>query len=559
MTFNTETDVAQFGTTPDLLTLAAEGSHPGWVVLNSARESHYTGEIVFGTTKEIRVYFDNGAAYHAVRDGDPTLCQLLLEARIVDTAQIERGVVRVGNVEHLGRLFDRDASVDRDAVMVLMEMETESILTALANGDSGAFRVTAYRHHASGIHRWFVAPTDPAQLAPIGHVAQIDGSVTSELPGLPVADGSHRGDDLRIEWDEPVIGESPVVERADALEPLDASMLQSMLDAEAESSVADFDPDQADWGQPQVVQETPADASVLDLTDVTDEVSVADLANQSVEETTSPLLDIDEFVVSNPAVDEERTPEILAFDDEFQILWPDGTEEVLAETIDEPATTEVTTPRAPTEDSLDELPSEPLENPAELPAVHVPAAVDIPTAEVPIVEIPTAEVPIVEMPTAEVPDVEVASQPDLPVLVQDDGAFRFNLPALATTEDEVPDDQQPEEVVDAVRRALVAIETATSAEPALPSMDGTIAGEALLPGLQQPAVSPFAPPTLSTSVEVMYARAAEQAQEAAQVVETQPASTAGVASVVFVDDDEDSGTGERSGALRRLISSLRRK
>lgn len=41
---------------------------------------------------------------------------------MLSRAQIERGTVRVGNVEHLGRLCDRDSSIDRDSVMVALEL-----------------------------------------------------------------------------------------------------------------------------------------------------------------------------------------------------------------------------------------------------------------------------------------------------------------------------------------------------------------------------------------------------------------------------------------------------
>ena len=62
------------------------------------------------------MYLDNGVPYYAERASDPTLGRRLLDAGLLDAKQLERGTVRVGNVEHLGRLFDREPSVDRDAV-----------------------------------------------------------------------------------------------------------------------------------------------------------------------------------------------------------------------------------------------------------------------------------------------------------------------------------------------------------------------------------------------------------------------------------------------------------
>ena len=239
----------------------------------------------------------------------------------------------------------------------------------------------------------------------------------------------------------------------------------------------------------------------------------------------------------------------------------------------------------------------------------------------------------------------------------------FELPELAVSADNVPDDHQPEEVVDAVRRALEAIESASAAptrfasvaiadlpsfEPTAPvPLDvvdtvvdartedrddvavvadvGAVAGEAIsAPEVSEPAVEPtveptvdvaeptivpfdlastgrvsrcracpalesalppqtsaeiasssaetsapvveheieqvaeaapapisgFAAPTMDDSAEAVYARAAQAAGTAG------PAS--GVASVVFVDEEPDAED-ERSGALKRLIGSLRRK
>ena len=80
----------------------------------------------------------------------------------VDRDQLERGTVRVGDVEHLGRLFDRDATVDRDAVMVVTETATQAIVAEIANEAICTVRSTAYRHHPSGLHRWFATPLDTA-------------------------------------------------------------------------------------------------------------------------------------------------------------------------------------------------------------------------------------------------------------------------------------------------------------------------------------------------------------------------------------------------------------
>jgi hypothetical protein len=79
------------------------GPQPVWMTLNEARERAFTGEIVFEADPEVLAYLDNGIVYYAERGADDPLGQRLLEAGVVDTEQLERGTVRVGDVEHLGR------------------------------------------------------------------------------------------------------------------------------------------------------------------------------------------------------------------------------------------------------------------------------------------------------------------------------------------------------------------------------------------------------------------------------------------------------------------------
>ena len=96
--------------------LVVDGPQPVWMTLNQARERAFTGEIVFEADPEVLAYLDDGIVYYAERAADAPLGQRLLDAGVVDATQLERGTVRIGDLEHLGRLFDRDPSVDRDAV-----------------------------------------------------------------------------------------------------------------------------------------------------------------------------------------------------------------------------------------------------------------------------------------------------------------------------------------------------------------------------------------------------------------------------------------------------------
>ncbi len=581
--------------------LAAAGEHAGWRVLDAARAQQFTGEIVFEAQPNISVYLDTGHAYYAFRAGDPSLCQRLIDADVIEPAQIERGVIRVGNVENLGRLFDRDPSVDRDAVMVLLELVTDDVVTAVANTITSSFTLTAYRHHASGVHRWFVAPSDqqqhvPAQLAPVGEVAQIDASVTSDLPGLPGL-SDDLDDGVHIEWDQP-LGHDDL----DAPTPrhsLDDSMLQSLLDAPVDPAASNAPP--APLAPPASSLAESASAAPID----------------------APSGD-SPFTASPDQLDNSGhdTDEFNGSADNFQIVWPDGSEQSL---IGPDADVADTTPEHDIDAALADHSAAP-----EPEASPAPAVLEVPVEDAPVnttIIVPADEV----IPPAPEPTPELVPAP-----------FSFELPALAVSDDNLPEDHQPEEVVDAVRRALEAIESALATPTVLPSVavadlpsfepttplefdivDPSVVtpnpsdmpdqlvdiepapavastveadvdvAEPVTESVAEPAATSaaasalelalppqtevavvaepvvaepvdaelvveaapapltgFAPPTMNDSAEAVYARAAEDAVPAG------PAS--GVASVVFVDEEPADDT-DRSGALKRLIGSLRRK
>lgn len=269
--------------------LSVTGPQPVWMTLDEARERAFTGEVVFEVEPEVLAYLDNGVVYYAERTSDAPLGRRLLDAGVVDTSQLERGTVRVGDVEHLGRLFDREPTVDRDAVLVLTETATEDLIAELANAAVTTVRVTAYRHHPSGIHRWFVAQLEsPAALRPVGSSNQLDSTVIEELPSLNVV----ADDELRIEWDdidEVLLTPEPDV-AADGFEP-----------------VRDVQP--VDRGEPVV------DAP---MADEPEEIEI-DFGGQDV------IDDVD--LAEAPTVDESDEDTSVDDDFEYQVTWPDGTAE----------------------------------------------------------------------------------------------------------------------------------------------------------------------------------------------------------------------------------------
>ena len=139
---------------PDVLRLGGTLPGPGWAVLDAARDQRFTGELVAEADLTVHVYFDRGRIYVAERATDPPLGTRLVEAGALNEAQLEYGSLRVGDIEHLGRLFDRVPSVDRDGVLVLNELMTEECVRWLAATTVRSVLATPYRHHPSGMHRW---------------------------------------------------------------------------------------------------------------------------------------------------------------------------------------------------------------------------------------------------------------------------------------------------------------------------------------------------------------------------------------------------------------------
>jgi hypothetical protein len=416
--------------------LSVNGPQPVWMTLNEARGRAFTGEIIFEDNPEVRAYLDAGVVYFAERASDSPLGRRLVEAGVLDADQLERGTVRVGDVEHLGRLFDREPTIDRDAVLVVTETSTEALITDLANRAITTVRATAYRHHPSGVHRWFVAQlgADAAARA----ARPFEANLIEDLPGFNLL----VDDELLIEWDD-------FDELAASTSPADADMF-----AFDSSTVTPQLPVDEPTPEPAAIDTAPvqSDLDVVEFDyDEHDDDLVAD-ADAYVGD-----VDVDE------AVDAQQVDE----DFEFQVTWPDGTEDV----VDASVTTEIpVTPEAWTEAS--------------------------------------------------------------------DGSMHFQMPELELSDEDEVGHEVSDDVADAVRRAIAAIESVAVEPEGHPSGVSWAHGagsEAELPKPQR-----FAPPTPDMRAEVIYAVEAAARSE-------------------HTDNGNGDGGDERSSALRRLIGSLRRK
>lgn len=146
--------------TTDVFGLDGSFPCPGWRVLDAARSRRFTGEVTCATIPVTKVYFDAGQIYFAERVSDPSLGARLVDAGALTAAQLEHGSMFVGGIAHLGRLFERVGSVDRQQVLLVAELMTEERVGWLAGRLVAGVSLAPYRHHPTGVRRW-AWPTEP--------------------------------------------------------------------------------------------------------------------------------------------------------------------------------------------------------------------------------------------------------------------------------------------------------------------------------------------------------------------------------------------------------------
>jgi hypothetical protein len=128
---------------------------PAWQVIEAARRRYLTGELTLPTTPPTRVYLRDGMVYFAERTSDGALPIRLMMEGVITRDQMQRGTVIVNGVEHVGRMFDADPTIDRASVELCTELFTDDVLTTVANTVIKGYELAMYRRHPSGIDRWY--------------------------------------------------------------------------------------------------------------------------------------------------------------------------------------------------------------------------------------------------------------------------------------------------------------------------------------------------------------------------------------------------------------------
>ena len=128
---------------------------PAWQVIEAARRRYLTGELTLPTTPATRIFLRDGLVYFAERSSDGTLPIRLMVEGVITREQMQRGTVIVNGVEHVGRMFDTDPSIDRASVELCVELFTDDVMIDVANELVPSYEMTLYRRHPSGIDRWY--------------------------------------------------------------------------------------------------------------------------------------------------------------------------------------------------------------------------------------------------------------------------------------------------------------------------------------------------------------------------------------------------------------------
>ena len=128
---------------------------PAWQVIEAARRQYLTGELALPTNPATRIFLRDGMVYFAERSSDGTLPVRLMMEGVITREQMQRGTVIVNGVEHVGRMFEADPTIDRSSVELCTELFTEDVMVSVANTMVSSYELHLYRRHSSGIDRWY--------------------------------------------------------------------------------------------------------------------------------------------------------------------------------------------------------------------------------------------------------------------------------------------------------------------------------------------------------------------------------------------------------------------
>ncbi len=333
------------------------GSDPIWGFVALLGNERFTGEAAVGLDPRVRLFAVDGRVYFAEREGDAPVSARLVNCGAVTTTQLEHGAVRIGDTTSLARLFQREPSIDRDAVELTIETATEALLESIANKPVGMPEVFPLRHHSSGIHHWLRTTQQPGPFALLAPARE-----------APVAVATAEAEpEVQVDVEVAPVAAISVVEEY----PLAAVEVEAVAPAAVEVEVEAVAPEALTPEPPLHVEPVATLAPILHewpLTPVVPQHSV-------------------DPIDSEPAVVEEptfvATPEPAPQADLGEHLWGDS----------------FSSHTAP----LQPAPFTELAPLYEAPVVFEPLVAEPSAIELPVIEPPVIEAPVIEAPSSDVP------------------------------------------------------------------------------------------------------------------------------------------------------------
>ena len=321
-------------TAPDhALGLEPGEPRPVWALIDAIRTRHFSGELRLELEPAALVYAEAGKVYFAERAGALDVLDVLVALGVISYDDALVGAVHLADAPHLGRLFERVPTLDRDHVELAIERLTNDVLATIADRTVVDFTVTSYRHHRSGMVLWNDAVTSPPSTFSergLPRVAVLPTQTPRTLVAVPIeADLPGR----RVVCDDPAVSDDIRLAVQQALDEIRAAMqptspapaapaASSRQALIAESVLASFAPPAPPTVEVPVIPPAPAPAPA---------VAPAVAREMPAPATSAPVIDDLEYGPSAA----RRTPRAAAaplpFDDGFDEELPVDSAETVAE------------------------------------------------------------------------------------------------------------------------------------------------------------------------------------------------------------------------------------
>lgn len=132
---------------------------PAWAVLDAIRTFEFSGEATLHLQQArhvdtVRVYTSQGLIYWAERHGDSDIAERLVRVGALTRAEAACGTVRLGDVVHVGRLFQLLPGLDVDRILTAVEYLRDTVIAAVADSEVHHVDLADHRHHEGGMVLW---------------------------------------------------------------------------------------------------------------------------------------------------------------------------------------------------------------------------------------------------------------------------------------------------------------------------------------------------------------------------------------------------------------------